>query len=75
MKNTKEIKPAWTRSNREEVIALLWGILYYVGGEDMSSIARSFVGFMVVSSLLLSIYYAFKDKDQNYDVLQRHDLL
>ncbi len=62
MKTNKEKPQAWTRSNREEVLGLLWGILYFVG-DDMSSFTHPFVGFMPVANLGLSFYYGWKDND------------
>lgn len=55
------MKPPWTRSNREEVIALLWLVLYYVSEGKAAEVTRYLFIFMAVISFLASIYYSSKD--------------
>ena len=55
------MKAPWTRSNREEVIAILWTLLYYTSAGQATDLTRNLFLFMALLSLIFTFYYAIKD--------------
>lgn len=55
------MKAPWTRSNREEVIAILWTLLYYTSAGQAADLTRNLFLFMALLSLIFTFYYAIED--------------
>jgi hypothetical protein len=55
------MKTPWTISSREEVIAILWMLLYYTSKDQAADITRYFFIFMAIVSFIAVVHYKSKD--------------
>lgn len=55
------MKTPWTRSNREEVIAILWTLLYYASAGQATDLTRNLFLVLALLSAIFTFYYAIED--------------